>query len=132
MFFVKLGYGLGVTVIGLVVVFFALAILIALIMGMTKFFDKSKKPAPAPAKPAAPAPAPAPVAVAAVEEEPVQDDSEVVAAIMAALSLRIRGHRQAPGRARGAPLQQRLEARLPLKNVLILKKTYNAKSKRLF
>lgn len=43
MFFVKLGYGLGVTVIGLVVVFFALAILIALIMGMTKFFDKSKK-----------------------------------------------------------------------------------------
>ena len=57
MFFVKLGYGLGVTVIGLVVVFFALAILIALIMGMTKFFDKSKKPAPAPVKPAAPAPA---------------------------------------------------------------------------
>ena len=86
MFFVKLGYGLGVTVIGLVVVFFALAILIALIMGMTKFFDKSKKPAPAPIKPAAPALAPAPVAVAAVAEEPVQDDSEVVAAIMAALS----------------------------------------------
>ena len=76
MFFTKLGYGLGVTVTGLVVVFFALAILIVLIKCMTSLFDKSKKPAPAPA----------PVAVAAVEEEPVQDDSEVVAAIMAALS----------------------------------------------
>ena len=86
MFFTKLRYGLGVTATGLVVVFFALAILIVLIKCMTSLFDKSKKPAPAPEKPAAPAPAPAPVAVAAVEEEPVQDDSEVVAAIMAALS----------------------------------------------
>lgn len=86
MFFTKLVYGLGVTAIGLVVVFFALAILIVLIKAMTAFFDKSKKAAPAPVKPAAPAPAPAPVAMPAVEEEPVQDDSEIVAAIMAALS----------------------------------------------
>ena len=87
MFLTKLMYGLEVTAVGLIVVFFGLFILIVLIKAMTALFEKFKKPeSAAEAKPAV-VPASAPVAVAApVEEEPVTDDSEVVAAIMAALS----------------------------------------------
>lgn len=86
MFFTKLLYGLEVTVVGLIVVFFGLFILIVLIKGMTALFEKFKKPEPA-AEAKSVVSAPAPIAAAApVEEIPVTDDSEVVAAIMAALS----------------------------------------------
>lgn len=78
--------GLGVTFVGLVVVFAGLLILVVLIKAMQAVFDKMEKPAPKLAAPAAPV-APAPVAAPApVEEVALSDDSEIVAAIMAALS----------------------------------------------
>lgn len=79
--------GLGVTLVGLLVVFTGLLVLVVLIKIMQTVFDKLKKPAPAPAPaaPVAPVAAPAPAAAPA-EEIAVSDDSEIVAAIMAALS----------------------------------------------
>lgn len=79
--------GLGVTLVGLLVVFTGLLVLVVLIKVMQTIFDKLNKPAPAPAPaaPVVPVAAPAPAAEPA-EEIAVSDDSEVVAAIMAALS----------------------------------------------
>lgn len=83
----KLLMGLGVTVVGLTVVFAGLLILVVLIKLMQGAFSKAEKPAAPAAPKAAPAPAPAPAAAPVVEEEPdLSDDSEIVAAIMAALS----------------------------------------------
>lgn len=76
--------GLSTMVIGMLVVFFGLAILIACIYGMTSITGrKSKKGAPE----AAPAPAPAPAPEAVEEAEETEDSGAVVAAITAAIAL---------------------------------------------
>ena len=90
-------YGLIVACIGLVVVFFGLILLSALINLMTAILNTKAAPAQ---KPSAPVVAAAPVApVAPVEAEPVaavQDDSEIVAAIMAAVNCMYEGTGKRP------------------------------------
>ena len=83
-----LTYGGMVTIIGLLVVFFGLALLIVILMGMAEIFkaiDKRGKSKQQAAQPAAPAPAPAPVPEVAEEEE-VVDDTELIAVIAAAIA----------------------------------------------
>ncbi len=83
-----LTYGGMVTAIGLLVVFFGLALLIVVLMLMAEFFkaiDKRGKSKQQAAQPAAPAPAPAPVPEVAEEEE-VVDDTELIAVIAAAIA----------------------------------------------
>ena len=75
--------GLSTTVIGMLVVFFGLAILIACIYGMTSITGRKSKKA---AQEAAPAPAPEP-AEEAEETEEAEDSGAVVAAITAAIAL---------------------------------------------
>lgn len=86
-------YGLIVACIGLVVVFFGLILLIAIIKLMTVILNR-KEPAPKPAEPVVAAPAPAPVEVAPAE--PAQDDAEIVAAIMAAINCMYEGTGKRP------------------------------------
>ena len=75
----SLSLGLATTAIGLLVVFFGLAVLICCILVMTSITDHKKK-APAPES----APVPAPVAV---EEAPAEEDNgEPIAAITAAIA----------------------------------------------
>lgn len=81
-----LTYGGMVTIIGLLVVFFGLALLIVILMGMAEIFkaiDKRGKSKQQAAQPAAPAPAPVPESV---EEEEVVDDTELIAVIAAAIA----------------------------------------------
>ena len=76
----NLGFGLIVTLIGMLTVFFGLVLLIGLIKLMenaTANLGKGGKKA----KKQAEAPAPAPVAAPVVEEVPVADDSELIAVI---------------------------------------------------
>ena len=83
-----LTYGGMVTAIGLLVVFFGLALLIVVLMLMAEFFkaiDKRGKSKQQAAQPAAPAPAPAPVPEVAEDEE-VVDDTELIAVIAAAIA----------------------------------------------
>lgn len=76
----SLSLGLATTAIGLLVVFFGLAVLICCILVMTSITDHKKK-APAPAS----APVPAPVAV---EEAPAEEDNgALIAAITAAIAV---------------------------------------------
>mgnify|MGYP003234173428 CR=1 FL=1 len=78
----NLGFGLIVTLIGMLTVFFGLVLLIGLIKLMenaTANLGKGGKKA----KKQAEAPAPAPV----VEEVPVADDSELIAVISAAVAM---------------------------------------------
>lgn len=79
----NLGFGLIVTLIGMLTVFFGLVLLIGLIKLMenatANLGKKSKKQAEAPA--------PAPVAAPVVEEVPVADDSELIAVISAAVAM---------------------------------------------
>ncbi len=81
----KLIFGLLVTVIGVLVVFFGLVVLIGLIKLMeiaTSGMGKKKAPKAEPAP--APAPAPAPVAEAA--PAPEQNDDALIAVITAAVA----------------------------------------------
>ena len=81
----KLIFGLLVTVIGVLVVFFGLVVLIGLIKLMeiaTSGMGKKKAPKTEPAP--APAPAPAPVAEAA--PAPEQNDDALIAVITAAVA----------------------------------------------
>ena len=72
-------FGLSVTVIGMLIVFFGLVILIFCVKGMNMLFaQKKKKVTPA----AAPAPVTAPEAVAT--PEPAAQDDSVLAAVIAA------------------------------------------------
>ena len=83
-----LTYGGMVTIIGLLVVFFGLALLIVILMGMAEIFkaiDKRGQSKQQAAQPVAPAPAPAPVPEVAEEEE-VVDDTELIAVIAAAIA----------------------------------------------
>lgn len=85
----NLGFGLIVTLIGMLTVFFGLVLLIGLIKLMenaTANLGKSGKKAKK-AKKQAEAPAPAPVAAPVVEEVPVADDSELIAVISAAVAM---------------------------------------------
>lgn len=82
----NLGFGLIVTLIGMLTVFFGLVLLIGLIKLMenaTANLGKGGKKA----KKQAEAPAPAPVAAPVVEEVPVADDSELIAVIFAAVAM---------------------------------------------
>ena len=88
-------YGLIVACIGLVVVFFGLILLIAIIKLMTVILNR-KEPAAKPAEPVVAVPAPAPAPVEAAPAEPVQDDSEIVAAIMAAINCMYEGTGKRP------------------------------------
>lgn len=84
----NLGFGLIVTLIGMLTVFFGLVLLIGLIKLMenaTANLGKGGKKAKKQAE--APAPAPAPVAAPVVEEVPVADDSELIAVISAAVAM---------------------------------------------
>ncbi len=82
-FWNNLGFGLIVTLIGMLTVFFGLIILIALIKVMEKATANLGKKKAAPAKAAEAAP----VAEPAAEEVPVTDDSELVAVISAAVAM---------------------------------------------
>lgn len=77
----SLSLGLSTAAIGMLVVFFGLAVLICCILVMTSITGHKKK---APVAAPAPAPAPAPVAV---EEAPAEeDDGALIAAITAAIA----------------------------------------------
>ena len=81
-----LTYGGMVTIIGLLVVFFGLALLIVILMGMAEIFkaiDKRGQNRRQAAQPVAPAPAPVPEVA---EEEEVVDDTELIAVIAAAIA----------------------------------------------
>ena len=78
----NLGFGLIVTLIGIVTVFIGLVILIALIKVMEKATANLGKKKATPAKAAEAAPA-----APAVEEVPVTDDSELIAVISAAVAM---------------------------------------------
>lgn len=78
----NLGFGLIVTLIGMVTVFIGLVILIALIKVMEKATANLGKKKATPAKAAEAAPA-----APAVEEVPVTDDSELIAVISAAVAM---------------------------------------------
>ena len=85
----NLGFGLIVTLIGMLTVFFGLVLLIGLIKLMenaTANLGKGGKGGKK-AKKQAEAPAPAPVAAPVVEEVPVADDSELIAVISAAVAM---------------------------------------------
>lgn len=95
-------YGLEVAAIGMIVVFAGLIILIALIKIMTTMGDRAeaKKHIEVPVPPKA-APVPAPVPVAPVpepvaEQIAVNDESEIVAAIMAAITTMYEGTGKRP------------------------------------
>lgn len=80
-----------ITVTGILVVFFILAILIAVFWGMGQFFkskDKRKiaKAEAAKAAAAASAPAPAPAPVEEIEDTDDSDDDEIIAVISAAIA----------------------------------------------
>ena len=82
----SLTYGGMVTIIGLLVVFFGLALLIVILMGMAEIFkaiDKRGQNRRQAAQPVAPAPAPVPEVA---EEEEVVDDTELIAVIAAAIA----------------------------------------------
>ena len=111
----NLGFGLIVTLIGMLTVFFGLVLLIGLIKLMenaTANLGKGGKKA----KKQAEAPAPAPVAAPVVEEVPVADDSELIAVISAAVAMmmedgsaftvrRVRREQNAPGGPRRTGVQ---------------------------
>ena len=81
-----LTYGGMVTIIGLLVVFFGLALLIVILMGMAEIFkaiDKRGQNRRQAAQPVAPAPAPVPEVA---EDEEVVDDTELIAVIAAAIA----------------------------------------------
>ena len=81
-----LTYGGMVTIIVLLVVFFGLALLIVILMGMAEIFkaiDKRGQNRRQAAQPVAPAPAPVPEVA---EEEEVVDDTELIAVIAAAIA----------------------------------------------
>lgn len=81
-----LTYGGMVTIIGLLVVFFGLALLIVILMSMAEIFkaiDKRGQNRRQAAQPVAPAPAPVPEVA---EEEEVVDDTELIAVIAAAIA----------------------------------------------
>ena len=81
-----LTYGGMVTIIGLLVVFFGLALLIVILMGMAEIFkaiDKRGQNRRQAAQPVAPSPAPVPEVA---EEEEVVDDTELIAVIAAAIA----------------------------------------------
>lgn len=85
----NLGFGLIVTLIGMLTVFFGLVLLIGLIKLMenaTANIGKGGKGGKK-GKKQAEAPAPAPVAAPVVEEVPVADDSELIAVISAAVAM---------------------------------------------
>lgn len=85
-FGLKLIYSLKVMVVGILIVFVALAILIICIKIMAALLNRSKpekKEAPAPT----PAPQPAVVPESVMEEVEAGDEAEVIAAITAALTL---------------------------------------------
>lgn len=79
-----ISYGGTVAIIGMLIVFFALALLIVIISLLAKGLNAATS------KPAAPAPTPAPAAPAPVVEEPaaeeVVDDAELIAVISAAIA----------------------------------------------
>lgn len=80
----NLGFGLIVTLIGMLTVFFGLVLLIGLIKLMenaTANLGKGGKKAKKQTE------APAPVAAPVVEEVPVADDSELIAVISAAVAM---------------------------------------------
>lgn len=79
----NLGFGLIVTLIGMLTVFFGLVLLI----GLIKLMEKATANLGKKAKKQAEAPAPAPVAAPVVEEVPVADDSELIAVISAAVAM---------------------------------------------
>lgn len=83
----NLGFGLIVTLIGMLTVFFGLVLLIGLIKLMEKATANLGKGGKKGKKQAAEAPAPAPVAAPVVEEVPVADDSELIAVISAAVAM---------------------------------------------
>ncbi len=82
-FWNNLGFGLIVTLIGMLTVFFGLVILIALIKVMEKATSNLGKKKAASAK----AVVAAPVAEPTVEEVSVTDDSELIAVISAAVAM---------------------------------------------
>ena len=85
-FLSTLGYGATVAIIGILIVFFVLALLIACIYALGAVMQKLTAEKKAPAQPApAPAPAPAPVVEEPVAEE-VVDDAELIAVIAAAIA----------------------------------------------
>lgn len=79
----NLGFGLIVTLIGMLTVFFGLVLLI----GLIKLMENATANLGKKAKKQAEAPAPAPVAAPVVEEVPVADDSELIAVISAAVAM---------------------------------------------
>lgn len=85
----NLGFGLIVTLIGMLTVFFGLVLLIGLIKLMEKATANLGKGGKGgkKGKKQAEAPAPAPVAAPVVEEVPVADDSELIAVISAAVAM---------------------------------------------
>lgn len=85
----NLGFGLIVTLIGMLTVFFGLVLLIGLIKLMEKATANLGKGGKGgkKGKKQAEAPAPAPAAAPVVEEVPVADDSELIAVISAAVAM---------------------------------------------
>lgn len=85
----NLGFGLIVTLIGMLTVFFGLVLLIGLIKLMEKATANLGKGGKGgkKGKKQAEAPAPAPVAAPVVEKVPVADDSELIAVISAAVAM---------------------------------------------
>ena len=84
-----LGYGGIVALIGILIVFFVLALLIACIYALGAVMQKLTGEKKAPAKAAAPAPAPVAAPAPVVEEpaaEEVVDDAELIAVIAAAIA----------------------------------------------
>lgn len=78
-----------ITITGILVVFFILAILIAVFWGMGQFFKSKDKRSAAKAeaaKAAAAASAPAPAPVEEIEEADDSDDDEIIAVISAAIA----------------------------------------------
>ena len=88
-FLSTLGYGATVAIIGILIVFFVLALLIACIYALGAVMQKLTGEKKAPAKAAAPAPAPVAAPAPVVEEpaaEEVVDDAELIAVIAAAIA----------------------------------------------
>jgi sodium pump decarboxylase gamma subunit len=88
-FLSTLGYGATVAIIGILIVFFVLALLIICIYALGAVMQKLTGEKKAPAQTAAPAPAPVAVPAPVVEEpvvEEVVDDAELIAVIAAAIA----------------------------------------------